>query len=74
MLQLDHNLTSYFPLTKIIEGGSFSCKCVFIEIDNGSVLGIELEPGENAHNIKKKLQIALGVSTEGSSLIFGDKF
>ncbi|KAL6644618.1 hypothetical protein ACP70R_016226 [Stipagrostis hirtigluma subsp. patula] len=70
---LDHTLSSNYPSKKIIEGRSLSCKRVFVQADNGSVLGIELEPGENAHAIKKKLQIALNVPTEGSSLTFGDQ-
>lgn len=45
---------------------------MFVQTDKGSVLGIELERGENAHTVKKKLQIALNVSTEESSLTFGD--
>ncbi|KAL6859056.1 hypothetical protein ACP4OV_018058 [Aristida adscensionis] len=70
---LDHNLSSDYPSKKIFEGRSLSSKRVFVQTDNGSVLGIELEPGENAHTIKRKLQIALNVPTEGSSLTFGDQ-
>ncbi|TVU05423.1 hypothetical protein EJB05_48586, partial [Eragrostis curvula] len=70
---LDYSLSSDYPSKKIIEGQSLSCKRVFVQTDNGSVLGIELEPGENVHTIKKKLQTALNVSTEGSSLTFGDQ-
>ncbi|XP_062191712.1 phosphatidylinositol 4-kinase gamma 5-like [Phragmites australis] len=70
---LDHSLGSDYPSKKITEGRSLSCKRVFVQTENGSVLGIELEPGENAHTIKKKLQIALNVPTEGSSLTFGDQ-
>ncbi|XP_031479273.1 phosphatidylinositol 4-kinase gamma 5-like [Nymphaea colorata] len=45
---------------------------VFVQTDTGSVLGIELERGDNAHTVKRKLQLALHVPTEESSLTFGD--
>lgn len=70
---LDHSLSNDYPSKNITEGRSLSCKRVFVQTDNGSVLGIELEPGENAHTVKKKMQVALNVSTEESSLTFGDQ-
>jgi hypothetical protein len=70
---LDHSLSTGYPSKNITEGRPLSCKRVFVQTDNGSVLGIELEPGENAHTVKKKMQIALNVSTEESSLTFGDQ-
>jgi len=70
---LDHSLSNDYPSKNITEGRSLSWKRVFVQTDNGSVLGIELEPGENAHTVKKKMQIALNVSTEESSLTFGDQ-
>lgn len=45
---------------------------VFVQTDTGSVLGIELDRGDNAHTVKRKLQLALNVPTEESSLTFGD--
>jgi len=69
---LDHNLGSDYPSKSIPRGGSLNCKRVFVQTDSGSVLGIELEPGENAHTVKKKLQLALNVPIEESSLTFGD--
>jgi hypothetical protein len=56
---LDHSPSSDFHSMNIFEGSSFSCKRVFVQTDNGFVLGIELEQGENAHGIKKKLQTTL---------------
>ena len=69
---LDRSFSSDYPASSKTEGRPLSWKRVFVQTDNGSVLGIELERGENAHSVKKKLQIALNVSTEESSLTFGD--
>ncbi|CAO2162931.1 unnamed protein product [Urochloa humidicola] len=70
---LDHSLSNEYPLKNITDGRSLNWKRVFVQTDDGSVLGIELEPGENAHTVKKKMQIALNVSTEESTLTFGDQ-
>ncbi|XBH92700.1 phosphatidylinositol 4-kinase gamma 7-like isoform X2 [Triticum dicoccoides] len=69
---LDRSFSSEYPASSKTEGRPLSWKRVFVQTDNGSVLGIELERGENAQSVKKKLQIALNVSTEESSLTFGD--
>ncbi|KAJ6891334.1 phosphatidylinositol 4-kinase gamma 5 [Populus alba x Populus x berolinensis] len=45
---------------------------VFVQTDTGCVLGMELDRSDNAHTVKRRLQIALNVSTEESSLTFGD--
>ncbi|KAF3444931.1 hypothetical protein FNV43_RR14624 [Rhamnella rubrinervis] len=45
---------------------------VFVQTESGCVLGIELDRSDNAHTVKRKLQIALNVPTEESSLICGD--
>ncbi|KAE8665140.1 Phosphatidylinositol 4-kinase gamma 7 [Hibiscus syriacus] len=45
---------------------------VFVQTETGSVLGIELDRSDNAHTVKRKLQIALNVPIEERSLIFGD--
>ncbi|GMI73422.1 hypothetical protein like AT1G26270 [Hibiscus trionum] len=45
---------------------------VFVQTESGSVLGIELDRSDNAHTVKRKLQIALNVPIEERSLIFGD--
>jgi hypothetical protein len=70
---LDHNCGSEYPSKSITEGRPLNCKCVFVQTNSGPVLGIELEPEENAHTVKKKLQLALNVPTEESSLTFGDQ-
>uniref|UniRef100_A0A0D9XET0 1-phosphatidylinositol 4-kinase n=1 Tax=Leersia perrieri TaxID=77586 RepID=A0A0D9XET0_9ORYZ len=69
---LDRSFSSEYPASRKSEGRSCSWKRVFVQTDNGSVLGIDLERGENAHTVKKKLQVALKVPTEESSLTFGD--
>ncbi|OIW02217.1 hypothetical protein TanjilG_31966 [Lupinus angustifolius] len=45
---------------------------VFVQTDKGCVLGMELDRSDNAHTVKRRLQLALNVSTEESSLTFGD--
>lgn len=45
---------------------------VFVQTEKGCVLGMELDRGDNAHTVKRRLQLALNVPTEESSLTFGD--
>eukprot|EP00252_Welwitschia_mirabilis_P027043 TRINITY_DN911_c0_g1_i1.p1 TRINITY_DN911_c0_g1~~TRINITY_DN911_c0_g1_i1.p1 ORF type:complete len:722 (-),score=149.56 TRINITY_DN911_c0_g1_i1:317-2482(-) len=45
---------------------------VFVQTDSGSVLGIELDRSDNAQTVKKKMQMALNVPAQESSLTFGD--
>ncbi|KAF7809000.1 phosphatidylinositol 4-kinase gamma 5-like [Senna tora] len=45
---------------------------VFVQTETGSVLGMELDRSDNAHTVKRRLQLALNVSTEESSLTMGD--
>ncbi|XP_044489737.1 phosphatidylinositol 4-kinase gamma 7-like [Mangifera indica] len=45
---------------------------VFVQTETGCVFGMELDRGDNAHTVKRRLQIALNVPTEESSLTFGD--
>ncbi|KAJ4713261.1 Phosphatidylinositol 4-kinase [Melia azedarach] len=45
---------------------------VFIQTETGSVLGMELDRNDNAHTVKRRLQLALNVPTDESSLTFGD--
>jgi hypothetical protein len=45
---------------------------VFVQTESGCVLGMELDRSDNAHTVKRRLQIALNVPTEESSLTFGD--
>ncbi|KAJ0257812.1 Phosphatidylinositol 4-kinase gamma 5 [Hirschfeldia incana] len=45
---------------------------VFVQTETGCVLGLELDRSDNAHTVKRKLQVALNFPTEESSLTFGD--
>ncbi|CAN1795000.1 Phosphatidylinositol 4-kinase gamma 7 [Linum perenne] len=45
---------------------------VFVQTETGFVLGMDLDRSDNAHTVKRRLSIALNVSTEESSLTFGD--
>lgn len=45
---------------------------VFIQTDSGDVLGMELDRRDSAQTVKRKLQLALNVPAEESSLTFGD--
>ncbi|KAJ4916616.1 Phosphatidylinositol 4-kinase gamma 5 [Raphanus sativus] len=45
---------------------------VFVQTETGCVLGMELDRSDNAHTVKRKLQVALNFPTEESSLTFGD--
>ncbi|KAJ1702409.1 hypothetical protein LUZ63_002188 [Rhynchospora breviuscula] len=69
---LNRALSSEYP-TKSRTEGRLGWKRVFVQTDTGCVLGIELDRGDNAHTVKRKLQLALNVPTEESSLTFGDR-
>ncbi|KAJ7524849.1 hypothetical protein O6H91_17G024600 [Diphasiastrum complanatum] len=45
---------------------------IFVQVDTGNVLGLELDRDEKVQSVKKKVQAALCVPTEQSSLVFGD--
>ncbi|CAF1709066.1 BnaC03g56630D [Brassica napus] len=45
---------------------------VFVQTDTGCVLGLDLDRSDNAHTVKRKLQVALHFPTDESSLTFGD--
>ncbi|XP_027123554.1 phosphatidylinositol 4-kinase gamma 7-like [Coffea arabica] len=45
---------------------------IFVQTERGHVLGMELDRRDNASMVKKRLQLALDVPTDGSSLTFGD--
>ncbi|GAB2226511.1 hypothetical protein Droror1_Dr00022321 [Drosera rotundifolia] len=45
---------------------------VFVQTETGRVLGMELDRSDNAHTVKRRLQLALNVPTDESSLTFGD--
>lgn len=45
---------------------------VFVQTETGCVMGMELERSDNAHTVKRRLQLALNVPTEECSLLYGD--
>uniref|UniRef100_A0A7N0T1Q7 1-phosphatidylinositol 4-kinase n=1 Tax=Kalanchoe fedtschenkoi TaxID=63787 RepID=A0A7N0T1Q7_KALFE len=54
------------------EGKPSRRRRVFVQTESGFVLGMDLDREDNAHTVKRKLQLALNVCTEESSLTFGD--
>ncbi|XP_022961733.1 phosphatidylinositol 4-kinase gamma 7-like [Cucurbita moschata] len=62
-----------FGGSKMMEGKlSSGRRRVFVQTDTGCVLGMELDRSDNAHTVKRRLQLALNVPTDESSLTFGD--
>lgn len=57
---------------KVRDGRPAGSRRVFVQTDTGCVLGLELDRLDNVHTVKRRLQIALNVPTEESSLTFGD--
>nr|GEV71836.1 phosphatidylinositol 4-kinase gamma 5-like [Tanacetum cinerariifolium] len=56
-----------------MEGVKRSCRRhVFVQTETGRVLGMDLDRGDNAHTVKRRLPIPLNVLVEESSLTFGD--
>lgn len=45
---------------------------VFVQTETGCVLGMELDRSDNAHTVKRRLQLALNFPTDQTSLTFGD--
>ncbi|GER50464.1 phosphatidylinositol 4-kinase [Striga asiatica] len=45
---------------------------VFVQTETGCVLGMDLDRSDNAHTVKRRLQLALNFPIEESSLTFGD--
>ncbi|KAF8010133.1 hypothetical protein BT93_J0939 [Corymbia citriodora subsp. variegata] len=45
---------------------------VFVQTETGCVMGIELDRNDNAHTVKRRLQLALDVPTKECSLFYGD--
>ncbi|PKU64233.1 phosphatidylinositol 4-kinase gamma 7 [Dendrobium catenatum] len=69
---LNRPVTNEYHDIKKSEGRPSGRRRVFVQTDSGCVLGIELDRGDNAHTVKRKLQLALHVPTDESSLTFGD--
>ncbi|KAL6605778.1 hypothetical protein ACP70R_041431 [Stipagrostis hirtigluma subsp. patula] len=70
---LDRALSSDYPTKSRSEVRVNGWKRVFVQTDTGCVLAIQLDRGDNAHTVKRKLQVALNFPTEESSLTFGDR-
>ncbi|KAL8052744.1 hypothetical protein ABFX02_05G025200 [Erythranthe guttata] len=61
----------YFGTNKS-EGKLTGRRRVFVQTETGCVLGMDLDRSDNAHTVKRRLQIALNFPIEESSLTFGD--
>lgn len=70
---LNRALSSEYPSKSRSEGRASGWKRIFVQTDTGCVLAVQLDRGDNAHTVKRKLQLALNVPTEESSLTFGDR-
>jgi hypothetical protein len=46
---------------------------VFVQTETGCVLGMDLDRGDNAHTVKRRLQLAFNMPTGETSLTFGDR-
>nr|GMD25586.1 phosphatidylinositol 4-kinase gamma 7-like isoform X1 [Ipomoea batatas] len=57
---------------KRMEGKATGRRRVFVQTETGCVLGMELDRSDNAHTVKRRLQLALHFPIEESSLTFGD--
>lgn len=55
-----------------MDGKPSSRRRVFVQTETGCVMGIELDRSDNAHTVKRRLQLALDVPTEECSLFYGD--
>ncbi|WOL19188.1 phosphatidylinositol 4-kinase gamma 5 [Canna indica] len=69
---LNHTASSDLYDKKISEATPVGRRRVFVQTETGCVLGLDLDRQDNAHTVKRKLQIALNFPTEESSLTFGD--
>ncbi|KAL0380668.1 UNVERIFIED_CONTAM: Phosphatidylinositol 4-kinase gamma 7 [Sesamum angustifolium] len=58
--------------TNRMEGKPTCRRRVFVQTETGCVLGMELDRSDNAHTVKRRLQLALNFPVEESSLTFGD--
>lgn len=70
---LDRALNSEYPIKSRSESRVGGWKRLFVQTDNGCVLAVQVDRGENAHTVKRKLQVALNFPTEESSLTLGDR-
>lgn len=65
-------LSGEYQISNRMEGKPVGRRRVFVQTETGCVFGMELDRSDNAHTVKRKLQLALNVPTDQSSLTFGD--
>lgn len=63
---------SEYGVSNKMEGKPSGRRRVFVQTETGCVLGVELDRADNAHTVKRRLQLALNVPTEERSLMYGD--
>lgn len=61
-----------FPGSNMFESKPTGRRRVFVQTETGCVLGLESDRNDNAHMVKRRLQVALNFPIEESSLTFGD--
>ncbi|GAB2297121.1 Phosphatidylinositol 4-kinase gamma 7 [Dionaea muscipula] len=70
---LNNRLADEHHGSRGMEGKKPTCwRRVFVQTETGCVLGMELDRSDNVHTVKRRLQVALNVPTDESSLTFGD--
>ncbi|XP_072966958.1 phosphatidylinositol 4-kinase gamma 5-like [Typha angustifolia] len=69
---LNHSLSGEGHGNMRNEGKPVGRRRVFVQTETGCVLGMELDRGDNAHTVKRRLRVALNFPIEESSLTFGD--
>ncbi|KAM0943092.1 putative 1-phosphatidylinositol 4-kinase [Dioscorea sansibarensis] len=69
----NHSISSEHHGSRSSEAKHVARRRVFVQTETGCVLGIELDRGDNVHTVKRRLQLALNVPTEESSLTYGDR-
>ncbi|KAK1316053.1 putative phosphatidylinositol 4-kinase type 2-beta [Acorus calamus] len=68
----NRSLSSEFHGLRKTDGKPVGRRRVFVQTETGCVLGLELDRSDNAHTVKRRLQLALNIPTDESSLTFGD--
>ncbi|KAK1296034.1 putative phosphatidylinositol 4-kinase type 2-beta [Acorus calamus] len=68
----NHSLINAFHDSRKTDGKLSGRRRVFVQTETGCVLGLELDRSDNAHTVKRRLQLALNIPTDESSLTFGD--
>ncbi|KAI3980262.1 hypothetical protein MKX01_024997 [Papaver californicum] len=69
---LNGSMNSEYHGNNRAEGKPKGKRRIFVQTDTGCVLGLDLDRRDNAHTVKRRLQLALNVPTDESSLTFGD--